>query len=76
MNAAERNALLRRKVIDEIGTSWAYDCGWKIAGSHPYRHEGFGFQFLDQPIGIKDFFSALDVTCSECRAKYRREGEG
>ena len=35
------------------GDIWLYDCGWRLAGQHPYRCDWFG---ISQPVGIKDFF--------------------
>ena len=45
---------------DREGTVWVYNCGWHIMGSHPYRQELLGFQFISDPIGILEFFRDIN----------------
>ena len=73
MNAAERKAATSRQLFDLYGGEWIYDCGWRLAGSHPYRHEKFGFQFLDQPVGLKDFFREYAESVALDGLKLREE---
>ena len=40
---------------------WVYNCGWRIKGSHPYLLILDGGQYLNQPIGILQFFKETGI---------------
>lgn len=49
-------------VKDEVGqVVFVYDCGWRIAGSHPYRLCVDGEEIVWQPIGLLAFFKETGV---------------